>query len=122
MNKTIIIFCLLLSIFLISFYIYRNNQNINKDIVKESQEDFLLISDKPYMEVKKKLINKGWEIYLSPDFKSVNDKDFPEIGDCGEGIDAICNVAFKKKNIINNINVQKDGRNGYKEWIVVGKV
>ena len=77
-----------------------------------------------YAHAKTILKDAGWEPYVPVDtiepLKSANDKDFPEIIWCGEGIDAICSVNFKKSpDLVNHLNVNHPGL-GNGDWIVVG--
>jgi hypothetical protein len=64
------------------------------------------ILQKSYSEAKKELYKDGWAVYAPEDFKSRGDKEFPEIGNCGNGIDAVCTVSFRKENITDHIYVQ----------------
>jgi hypothetical protein len=97
------------------------NSTERKDIENSDPYDFDSLTNKKYIEVKKKLIAQGWSI--SEVLPSAEDKEFPEIGGCGNGIDAICFVNLKKENIEQPMNVQMGGRppyGPYSEWTVVG--
>ena len=106
------------------------NQNIpgtpspqDAEIEADYYETTNALFNKPYVEAKQRLATKGWTTYIPDDFTSTHDKTFPEIGDCGDGIDAICNVNFKKGDVVEHLNVQIGGREPYGPytvWTVVG--
>lgn len=98
---------------------------------EELQKDFEVVVGKTYVVAKQELLSKGWIAYeptsddsaLSEPWVSAGDVQFPEIGWCGQGLDAICNVNFKKGELKNHINVKVGGRapsGPYTEWTVVG--
>jgi hypothetical protein len=99
------------------FWLYQSNVFVN--VKPQSPQKQTSILD-TYVKEKVTLLAQGWGIYKPEDFKSVGDQKFPEIGACGSGIDAICNVFFKKGNMQQHLNVQIGGRNNYSEWMVVG--
>lgn len=85
--------------------------------------DFPFTMHDTYVHAKQVLAENGWMVDNIIDFKSVGDSEFPEIGDCGIGIDAICHVNFKKGDKRVHLNVQIGGRapyGPYSEWTVVG--
>lgn len=86
---------------------------------------------KTYADAKRELAAKGWIAYepdandpsLGEPWVSAGDSTYPEIGWCGQGLDAICNVNFKKGNIEEHLIVKIGGRapiGPYKEWTVMG--
>jgi hypothetical protein len=99
--------------------------------VEDVQKDFEILVGKTYALAKQELSAKGWVAYepkvddsaLGEPWVSAGDTTYPEIGWCGQGLDAICNVNFKKDGQERHLNVQINGRlsdGQYKEWIVVG--
>jgi hypothetical protein len=97
------------------------NNTEQKDIENSDPYGFDSLTNKKYIEVKKKLIAQGWSI--SEVLPSAEDKEFPEIGGCGNGIDAICFVNLKKGDIEQPMDVQIGGRppyGPYLEWTVIG--
>jgi hypothetical protein len=86
----------------------------------ESIYEFTYVVGATYAETKSALARSGWFSFM-PDGKiSAKDRQFPEIGGCGSGVDAICSVDFKNSLEKRHLNVQKGGRAGYTEWTVVG--
>jgi len=94
------------------------------------QGGFTYVYGDPYSETRKNLISNGWQPVI-PDIYSMNsgttdsdkrpiDADYPEIGYCGSGIDAICNVNFMQSNSFRHLNLQIGGRSRYEVWTVVG--
>ena len=80
----------------------------------------------PYLDVKKTLLEKGYLIILS---NNPSAGEFPEIGNCGAGVDAICNVDFKKGDIRKHLNVGMSDQRAYANvvkkypnpyWLVIG--
>ena len=81
---------------------------VRDDISFQSPQFFRFDSDieieyyAPYKEIRAMLIKKGYSLLL-PDNPSIG--EFPEIGNCGSGSDAICNVDFEKDGIKNHLNI-----------------
>lgn len=75
-----------------------------------------------YQNTKKMLATNGWVplVKTEEDPNSAGDANFPEIGECGSGIDMVCTVNFKKGTLEKYLYVQIGGRNKYAEWVVVG--
>jgi len=71
-----------------------------------------------YVHAKQILMQNEWMPIISD--TTVIDPQFPEIGNCGSGKDAICNVDFQKGTYKNHLNVQSRNINGKLQWIVVG--
>jgi hypothetical protein len=80
---------------------------------------------KAYSEMKKVLIADGWNVFSDKNFVSALDSVFPEIGDCGQGKDAVCSVSFKKGDAVKSfyVNQKIDPGTGLSlGWEVVGPV
>ena len=108
-------------------YAYQKNKSVSVSSTDVSQppvgDDFTPTFGQTYAIAKKELAAKGWTIDTASDQSSANDKQFPEIGGCGSGIDAICFVNFIKEDIRAHLDVQIGGRppyGPYSEWTVVG--
>jgi hypothetical protein len=90
-----------------------------------NEKSFSFIHGQTYRETKEALLEKGWDVYLPPTppeaaERIVIDTDYPEITDCGAGIDMICVAYFKRGSAIHHLNLQIGGRLRYSEWTVVG--
>ncbi len=74
----------------------------------------------PYSEARTRLIQNGWDYYDSEGFKRAGISGYPEIDDCGLGVDAVCHVNFVQDGSVRHLNVQVGGRREYQVWTVVG--
>lgn len=81
----------------------------------------------PYTDVKEMLLGKGYAVVMP---KNHSAREFPEIGDCGSGIDAICHVEFERAGIKKHIDVAMSDQRAFANvvnkkhpnpyWIVIG--
>ncbi len=89
--------------------------------IPENNNEFTYKMGDLYRETKRQLLGSGWSTYIPEGFTPASDVEFPEIGDCGNGIDAVCFVNFKKGEEYQHIIVQKGGRNEYVDWTTIGQ-
>lgn len=82
-------------------------------------DDFTFKIFDTYVNVKAELAIKGWVPVIQIN-QTVIDLSFPEIGNCGSGKDAICNVDFQKGIYKHHLNLQFRYTDGKLQWIVVG--
>ncbi len=85
-----------------------------------SQPDsFIFKNLDTYSNTKKQLTINGWTPIVQIN-QEIIDSQFPEIGNCGSGVNTFCNVDFQKGIYKNHLNVQSRNINGTLQWIVVG--
>ncbi len=77
-------------------------------------DDFTYAIGDTYSHEKEVLKGNGWMPIITT--TTSVDVQFPEIGNCGSGVDAICSVDFQKGTYKNHLNIQSR-TNG---WVVVG--
>lgn len=84
-------------------------------------EDFGIKEGVAYKDAKNKILEAGWQVVLG-ETSSVT--DFPEIKDCGEGIDRVCWVEFKKDTkTFGAMVVPPDTRNNESDnWLIFNKL
>ncbi len=81
-----------------------------------SQED----QTTSYIDLKNEMLHQGFEVVNSDNPSSAGIGNFPEIGDCGYGRDAMCSVSFKKSDRIETYYVAlKENSSGDLYWYVV---
>lgn len=85
-----------------------------------ADESFSDTSNETYEKAKMAITSAGWTVENAQDFVSANDPTYPEIGDCGSGLDAVCSVVFIRGTTQRVLYVQKGGQDNLKEWMVIG--
>lgn len=75
---------------------------------------------KLYVDLKSNMLQQGFVVIKSDNPSLVGIGNFPEIGDCGYGRDAMCSVSFKKSDQIETYYVTpKENSSGDLYWYVV---
>jgi hypothetical protein len=93
--KTKIILLLLILLGGLYFFMRQSSDVAKEDDTKEVYllADFGVEEGSLYPEAREKILKSGWHADVSVKGQ-IN--DFPEIKDCGEGIDYVCSVDFQK--------------------------
>lgn len=135
-KKATIIAVIIILSFILGFFWFRNAtkrlENINQTLdkinlpeinISQEKDNFTYMPGDLYEKTKEILEKNGWKLVLSENEKTLNsvDNKFPEISDCGSGLDAVCSVEFKKDNFSHYLYLKSVyDNNGNSQWIVVG--
>lgn len=101
--------------------VFVKNMNGISNVVNFEIIDFPFTLNDEYSHAKQVLAENGWVHFISSDPNRITvDSNYPEIENCGSGVDAICSVEFRKNGYPMHLNLKSVYVDGKPQWIVVG--